>query len=461
MRTLTGLLNLFERSVGRKGVRSMQTHHQSPPLLLRVQPQISYLPVVFSFVYSASLSFRIGVTASESLALAADEFFSYLCGQRELKSLIEVEALNGIYYGTITFRFTAPNLDLHALNITSKVLPDNPSSLETLGLVIASRSCDQFHVTEHSGTYAVSFVKEKSYPSVDAEFPTGVPEPDAFFIGRPTIDMIIQFCLMAERFFGHTFYLVDFSVPGKVVDMVESGEYDIIVAADQKHRICGGLLWGKTGKAIAECYGPYVFTPEESRKELSRSLIEKCIEKNARTSCRGIILYNPSGCCEAEDFEILGKVRVNNTRGEPMSVTVLFRALHEDSGCTVMAHPSLVPFLREEYKRLVLPREIRQVPDTGERWEEHSLLGPFINRKVGIALVTPLIFGRDARRLLESHVSMFVSEGIRNIFFPMDLANAWETKFSPHLLSSGFEPKYIVPFGGTADVVFFQWRESS
>jgi hypothetical protein len=139
-------------------------------------------------------------------------------------------------------------------------------------------------------------------------------------------------------------------------------------------------------------------------------------------------------------------------------VEAWFRLLHEDTGSVVWVHPNLDAFLRREYTKLVLPREIRIDRPSGETLSRHSVLSAEFDRLKSRVTLRPMWPGADAEENIERHVRLLESEKILNIHFVIDLGQAWQTVFIPGLLHGGFEPRFVLPYAGKGDLVVFQFR---
>jgi hypothetical protein len=68
----------------------------------------------------------------------------------------------------------------------------------------------------------------------------------------------------------------------------------------------------------------------------------------------------------------------------------------------------------------------------------------------------PLQSGKDIAENLKNHLQLFIKESFRNLFFEMDLGIYWHSYFASALVSEGFVPRLILPYGGKCDVVVFQ-----
>jgi hypothetical protein len=135
-----------------------------------------------------------------------------------------------------------------------------------------------------------------------------------------------------------------------------------------------------------------------------------------------------------------------------------FRQLHEDLGCQVWAHPVLEDFLRAEYRRLFFAREIRSTRYGGEQRPAHSVFAPQFDRTNRQVTLRAIWDGADASENLSQHLKVLKAERLPNIFFEVDLGHAWQANLSQILIDSGFRPRLILPYGGEADVVVFQYQ---
>lgn len=117
----------------------------------------------------------------------------------------------------------------------------------------------------------------------------------------------------------------------------------------------------------------------------------------------------------------------------------------------------LEAYIRREYARLVLPRAIRIDLPAGENLPPHSVLSVEFDRFRGYVTLRPMWSGADAAENIERHVELMQEERILNVRFVVDLGHAWQSIFIPGLLDRGFEPRFVLPYAGKGDIVFFQF----
>jgi len=429
-------------------------------LSIRVDP--TFLPVATSFVENSALAFGLNKKEALALTLATEEIFLYLIKASSTDHIITIRCSSGIYYVKADFLFSANNFNMRAFNLTTTISPHEEASLEEMGLLIASRSVDRLQVKQE-GAQSIHLIltKEKSYPSVDEFDLTTLPSVEnvvEFSIKSATGEDLKLFVMLLNSHYKSFSFPKDFRFPGKVVDMVRSGEYEAVVAIDQKERIIGGTLWHWLGSKTVECFGPYIFT-QGSDLSIAERLIEECIKAIAKSDAVGLINRYPTLELPKDYFEPLGSLTFFTKGSSSFSITAYFRQMQEDLGSTVWSHPALEEFLKEEYKRLVLPRMIRLVRDQGETKEQFSVLSAEFDRINNFVTLRPLCSGLDSDKNIGAHLDLFKKESLSTIFFEMDLGKSWQVEFVPALFNHNFKPRIILPYGGIGDIVLFQLGE--
>jgi len=204
-----------------------------------------------------------------------------------------------------------------------------------------------------------------------------------------------------------------------------------------------------------EMLGPFSFPPTQPLA-LVEALMEHLVEWAARSPAIGILCRRWAGQPMPAGFELLGRIQ-SGARGQPPTdVSFGFRHLREDEGTAVCCHSLLEPFLRKEYDRLALPREVRVIPFEGTGRPQPTVLTARIDRSRGEILLKPLCFGPDAAEQLREHLKLFAEQKSSTILFELDLGVSWQSAFVPALLETGFVPRMMVPCSGQADTVVFQ-----
>ncbi|MBW1910244.1 MAG: hypothetical protein JRJ11_11990 [Deltaproteobacteria bacterium] len=423
---------------------------------LNVQADAVFLPLATSFVENAAVGLGLGHAEALSLTLATEEIFSYLCQMALPDQAIEIRCSSGGYYVRADFHFSVKDFNMRAFNLTATVSVDDEASLEEMGLLIASRSVERFQIAEEKGRgVQLTLVKEKKYPASDEEtVPPSRPLPE-FSIQGPNPEEVKLFTLLVNRHYQGKVIPGFFKFPGKVVDMVNEGEYQAALALGPTGQMGGGIVWHWAGLNTVECFGPYLFK-QNPDSNMANDLLEACLGAIARTHAVGLISRYPTEDLPQEHFEPLGSLTIFNQEGSTTSLTSYFRQMQEDPGTSVWSHTELEFFLREEYARLVLPREIRLVKDLGETKSPFSVLSAEFDRSQMIVTLRPIRPGADADKNMANHLKLFTEESLRSVFFEMDLAQPWQTEFTPTLLKNGFTPRLVLPYAGQGDLVIFQ-----
>jgi hypothetical protein len=425
-------------------------------LSLTTSIQIDFLPVVTGFVEKANLAFGLGKSETLKLTLAAEEIFAYLCRMTKAGEMIEVSCSGGIYYGAVEFLFSRRDFNMKGFNITAKISPESEEGLEEMGLLIAARSVDHLQMIERdSERLSLSLVKEKEYPpDPDVQIPE-IPYMDLFSIKTPSPEEIKAFVALLN--FHYEKYLTppSFKIPGKVADMVFSGEYGAAVAVNHKGLTGGGILWRRLGEKTIECFGPYLFQ-QKSNVRLAESLLNSFLGRIAKTEILGIFSKYPTSHLPKGYFESLGTITYFREDKTLTALTAFFRQLIEDTGAYVWASQELKPFLEEEYKRLVLPREIHLAKYQGEHKDLHSVFTSEFDKELNGVTLRAIWPGKDTLENLQRHIQVFKEEKLLNILFEMDLGISWQADLADPLLTLGFKPRFIIPYGGHSDLVVFQ-----
>jgi len=435
---------------------------------LEVRLDLNLLPVVTSFGEQVSRSFGLSAAQIQEMMLATEEIFAFLCMSGKMDERAVVQALDGAYYVELRWLLRSARLDLSAFNITASVNPDDEDSLEGMGLLIAARSVDRFRLSQAADEGIVlSLIKDKYYPEItDAISPPATVTGD-IRLARPDTDELKTFVHYLVASYPSHLYPQSFRFPGKVADMVSGGQFDALIAVDAKGRICGGTLWRYLQQKTVEMFGPYLFPhlpahadPEkEMQNRLSGLLLEGCLGRVARTTAVGLICRYLTPFFLTDYFEYLGSFDLAVPEGGRRDEPLYYRQIQEDAGCPVWSHPAMEAFLREQYKRLVLPREIRLIRPEGETRATHSVISTQSNREQQQVTMTVAWDGRDTAKNLSRHLQLFDKEGLTNVFFAIDLAFPWQTRIIPDLLDQNFTPRLLLPYGGESDLVLFQHKE--
>lgn len=207
---------------------------------------VESLPVVLSYVEKASNIFGLGKNETLQLTLATEEIFVYLCKYVCPGAAINIECFNGIYYIKVSFRFSASALNLSGLNITATISLERESALEEMGLIIATRFVDRLKIIKgNHNEIDLTIIKEKMYPKGLKQEIINPQSMENFTLEEPDSEMLKILALMVEKYCQGVRKPTLFKYPGKIADMVASGEYQAFVALNERKEIGGGILFSQ------------------------------------------------------------------------------------------------------------------------------------------------------------------------------------------------------------------------
>jgi hypothetical protein len=428
-------------------------------VILRVFPDPAFIPLVTAFLEHSALAQGLARKEALALTLAGEEVFTYLCRLLGSGQHLEIQSVKGGYYVRANFIFAARELNLRAFNLTSTVSLEDEAGLNELGLLIASRSVDHFTLTQGLSQVQLSLIKEKAYPRLESG-KVPLPQPvEACTIKTPDTAALRGLAQQIGEAYPSPDLPASFRFPGKLVDMVASQAFQAALAEGPAGEVSGGVLWHWIGERTVECFGPYLFPPG-SNPALAEALINACLGSLARTPALGLINRWPTIDFPRTYFESLGTLTDQGANGEANEAPHYFRQLTEDPGGVVWSAPELEPFLIEEYRRLVLPREIRLVRPLGENRAEFSVLASALDRARKTATLRPVLTGADIEENIRRHRRLFQREKILHCYLELDLAQPWQADFTAPLLANGFLPRLVIPYGGAGDLVIFQGRNT-
>jgi len=416
--------------------------------VLRVPLLEEHLPVATGFVTATARACGGDEKMEYALVLAVEEIFMRVCGLAEPGGELQMEMRDGGYCLELRLLFPAGGLEFGAFNLTARPATEG-ASLEDLGLYLAARFVDALRLRfEARDTAALTLIKERAYPEASGGEVPEQPAPEGDFkLIRPEPEDLKHFAEMAVARFPAE-VLPDFlRRPGKGADMLRAGALEAALAVTGRGVIGGVVFWQPDGAKPVEMTGPYVLCGD-----VLDALVEECIRRTARTRAMGIFCRLTPQTLGARHFDVLGE-GLERVEGSQL---VYYRHLIDDMGRVAWCHPSLQSFLKRQYERLVLPRDLRPVKDHGERMAECSLLACDVQSSASRVTMRGLVAGRDAAANLAAHLARFEREGIRRIWFEMDLGDASQASFAPALAAAGMAPAVVIPNAGAGDLLIFQ-----
>lgn len=411
---------------------------------LNIPFQAEFLPVAAGCVEQSLQVYGFGRAEAMRLTLAVEEVFAFLSAQAPAGQQLKLECRNGGYYAEVICHFPGQGLPVRAFNITATVSSDDERSLSEMGLLLAARAVDRLEVKSEKGCIRLHFVKEKDYPA-SSESEGRVAVSGTLREVEPSVEAMKQFAQRVAAVYGAKAPAF-FAFPGKVADMVASGEYGATLLADDKGRIGAGVFW-RTGGKMAEVFGPYVFCEETTAAAMA---VEACLKKMARTALVCLVVQDPTPQMPPGYFEQLAQA------GQ-----VMYRQLEEDNGAQAYIHPELANFLRESFRQLCLAREIHQVEHQGEQQSPHAAFAVQMDKPAGRVTLACLWPGLDAPQVLQEHVRVLRQEGFGDIKFRLDTGEAEQALLGPALKAAGFLPAWILPWGGRGDIMVLAHQEAA
>jgi hypothetical protein len=415
----------------------------------------AFLPVATTFTEKAATALGLEEIEALSLTLATEEIFLHLC-QKAPGKAITISCRGGSYFVQVEFEVPVEDLNLRAFNFTSRASLEEESHWEDLGLILASRSVDRFEIWEERGRgLHLIIYKEKKYPPLPETPPPQAHPLSRISLHTPDREELKYFAQMACAYYPAYLLPPFFPYPGKAADMAADGAFKAVVAVDPQGHLGGGILWYWRGSKIIAGYGPFLFN-QGPDTPLATNLLDAVLEDIVRTKAVGLLIRYPTPELPFPYFEPLGSFSFFQGRGNPLTITVYFRHLHEDTGSLAWTHSSITPFLQDAFQKMVLPREMREVSDYGEMRNPCSVLSVRFDRRRDLANLFPMRPGADEAKNLADHLSLLQKEGWRNIFFEMDLAKPWQVEFAPALIQNRFRPSLLLPHAGEGDILVFQ-----
>ena len=426
-------------------------------IALQLQATMSFLPVATQCVETAATIFGLGREESLKISLATEEIFSYLSSNVCQGEIIDINCVNGLSYIRVEFRFPVSAINMGALNIAAPVTCASEDDMTQMGLAIASHSVDRLNiVAERQNRICLTIEKDKNYPQAPEAAISPVDSTGALTVSVPDIEGVKRYVTCVAQGPADPLRPPFFNYPGQVADMVTAGDCQILTAIDAKGECAGGVLFRFLTSRIIEMFGPHGF--HDGREgEIAAMLLDACITNTARTKAIGLVSLTGLSVSSQAQFELLGLIKHYATEGKAVEIQAFYRLLHEDPGCMVFTDECLKDYLRQEYARLFLAREIRDVRNQGETKTGASIFSTEVRRVQSLANLRPLWPGADFDANVKRHINFLKGESIANIFFALDLGVSWHASLSPVLLNNHFRPALIIPFAGLADLVIFQY----
>lgn len=426
---------------------------QAPVATARFPFSAGFLPLAIEFVEKAAGGFAFGKKETGGLVLATEELFVFYLDQAAAGTDIELTLENRGYRLILTLSLRLANPDLRAFNLTYRVNPESEASLAGMGPMIAARSVTRLRLDFGADDgLSLQLVRDRDYPPAQAAAPAAVPSSAPMRLLDPTGADIQHFAALVSA--SGARFLPDFIArPGMAADMLAAGDLSALLA-EAEGALAGGVLWRRLSEPAIELFGPYLFAPGGDDALLTH-LLDEAVSRIARSGARVLIRRQDRLPGHERFLDFLGELILAGADGTTTAWPHYFRQLREESGGAVYADPQLAEFLRAEYERLCLPRQVRELPAAGARRPGASALAVEFEHGRSLATLRPLCAGQDMAENLAAHLELIGAEGIRNVVFEIDTGRSDDTAFAPALRELGFLPRLLVPDAGRGDLVLF------
>lgn len=428
---------------------------KNPIVRLDVPASTEFFPVARAMTEKSATALGLGPKEAMRIGMATEEIFMYLCRANCGQELSIRSSWTGAGVN-VEFGFSSRHFPLESFNLTSKVEISDESSLDEVGLMIASRMVDRFSVeTGDDDRITLILSKEKHYgkaggeklerPVYSEKYTVRAPEPEEAFLFAESVAALYP-SEEIPRVFAY---------PGMLSDMLRHGQCRALAAVSPGGEILGGIEWEwRAGAKTAECLGPYVLA-EAAAPALCEGLLDGCLESLAKLPVLGLLNRRPNHDLPVHYFELIGELPIKGADGALRSIPYYFRQMHEDPGSSVWADERLEPFLREQYGHLALPRKILKSGLPQGEGAQRSVLFAKIDRSRKTATLWPVSTGRDIRENVESHVLALSKESTGGVYFSLDMGRPWQAEWIDPVMDAGFSPRLVMPYAGHGDVVLF------
>jgi hypothetical protein len=416
----------------------------------------AFLPAAIEFADKGARGFGFGEAETAGLVLAVEEIFSHYLKQLSGGRSIDLTLENDIYQLCLTMNFRVANPDLAAFNLTYRIDPNDESTLEGLGPMIAQRSVTRLTLDFGANDdVRLHLVREREYAQAAPQPPPPRGKVSGAAVlhtpGREDIEHFASLLASNANAIAPAFLVR----PGMAADMLDSGAVGALLASAGGF-VLGGVLWRRINDPTIELFGPYVFYDDASEAVLTE-LLDAAAAHVSRSGARTLLRRQGPLPGYERFFDFLGELTLAPGKGAGglAARTYYYKQLREESGGAVYAEPRFAGFLRAEYDRLCLPRQVRETSPNGPERIGASLLSVEFESRHSLARLRPLAAGRDMAENLAAHLALLDLDGVRNVVAELDVGRADGAAFAPALYDNGFSPRLVVPDAGAGDIAIF------
>ena len=413
-----------------------------------------FLPLATEYVDKAAAAFGFGQREIAGLTLAVEEIYSCYLAQLAGIAHIDLALVDERYQLRLDLRFRMAHPKLQAFNLTYRVDPDDEGSLAGLGLMIAARSVTRLSIDlGRDEQVCLQLIREREYPPATAQALPAVPQSSAVRLAAPSREDLIYFGGLLAA--GREALLPPFlERPAMAADMLASGALGALLASAGQ-TLVGGVFWRRLSESTIELYGPYLLFPDDGDALLTR-LLDEAVGRISRSGARALLRRQGALPGFERFFDFLGELELASplAPGETVVWPHYYKQLREESGGVVYAEPRFAEFLRAEYDRLFLPRQVRETA-AGDGSGDDSVLSVDFEHRRSLATLRLLASGGDLADNLAAHLALLAREKIANVLVEVDCGRAEEIAFVAALYDAGFRPRLLIPDAGRGDLVVF------
>ena len=421
-----------------------------------------FLPLALEFAEKAASAFGFGQREISGLVLAVEEIYSCYLDQLTGTASIDLVLDNENYQLRLDIRFRMIHPNLRAFNLTYRVDPDDEDSLAGLGLMIAARSVTRLSIEfGNDEQLCLHLIRERDYARATPLVRPAAPSSIAVRLYAPSREDLRYFGNLLAG--GHNAFLPSFlERPEMAADMVDSGALGAIFASAGE-TLSGGVFWRRLSESTVELFGPYLLYPDADDDLLTR-LLDDAIGCISRSGARALLRRQGPLRGFERFFDFLGELELTSMpvageAAEGRRWPHYYKQLREESSGVVYAEPRFAAFLRSQYDRLCLPRQVRETSAASARvgmdCGDDSLLSIDFEHRRSLATLRLLAKGSDLAENLAAHLSLLAYEKIGNVLVEIDSGRDEEIGFVTVLYDAGFLPRLLIPDAGRGDLVVF------
>jgi hypothetical protein len=411
-----------------------------------------FLPLAMEFAEKGARGFGYGERETIGLVLAVEELFSFYMGRAAAGSVMEIGLEDQGYRLELTLSFRTANPDMRAFNLTWSLSHDSEESLEMLGPMIAARSVSSLRLEfGDNERVTLRITRDRDYlPASAVPLPPDIVK--AVRLSDPCRDDLRHFAAMAVT--SGSPYIPNFlAKPDMAADMHAVGHLNAVLAVSSDW-IVGGVLWRPLTDTCLELYGPYLFADDPDDSVLTK-LMDEAVGRISRSCFRGLVRRQGAFPGYERFFDLLGELEITRINAHSSRATYYYRQLREESGGVVYSTGRLAAFLKDQYDRLCLPRQVRETGSDASRMRDASVLAVEMEYPRSLAIIRPLCAGRDMAANLEAHLDLLLGEGIDNFIVEINTGRREDTAFAEALEQTGFVPRLLIPDAGQGDLVIY------